>query len=368
MDTNNSDMTDEQSFSEEHAMIGAVVTSNGRGGSDRDVAQGTNAPGDHIPWRLFRRWSFLFPALLLCLLRPGIAQTDHAIVHAILRPQLTTPAGLGKSMTTPVHASEGRAEGIFLPAGDIFSPILADPKEPRMYVNYRHARFYSTPVASGGRTKFNAVLSGIGSDIGLWRWWDPQAYTNIQLSVFTAVFSQFNLDSKSFDLINSDFLVGFPVTFRKSELSARLRVFHQSSHLGDEFLLNNPKVDRENLSFEAIDFIGSVEDRWWRLYGGGGYAFHREPSIAPGWIHGGGEFRGPQWSRTELYFATDLQAYQEQAWRLTVNLAMGVVFTSRQSGRQIRVMLVYLNGFLPFGQFFNKSRVANGGIGLSFNL
>jgi hypothetical protein len=61
------------------------------------------------------------------------------------------------------------------------------------------------------------------------------------------VFAQFDLDSTSDDLLNADYVVGLPLTFRRAGFSARGRFYHQSSHLGDELLLREENdLEREN--------------------------------------------------------------------------------------------------------------------------
>jgi hypothetical protein len=92
-----------------------------------------------------------------------------------------------------------------------------------------------------------------------------------------AVFAQFNLDTPSYDLINADYTIGIPATYRFGDNSLRFRIYHQSSHLGDEFLqsVNPPK--QVNLSYEAIELIYSRGWRRWRVYGGGEHLIHKEP-------------------------------------------------------------------------------------------
>lgn len=82
------------------------------------------------------------------------------------------------------------------------------------------------------------------------------------------------------DLINADYVVGIPVSWRSGLFSTRLRLYHQSSHLGDEFLLANPGVNRVDLSFEAVEAILSLDapGGWGRVYAGGSYLVHREPA------------------------------------------------------------------------------------------
>ena len=83
------------------------------------------------------------------------------------------------------------------------------------------------------------------------------------------VFGVFDTQRSSIDLINADYNVGLLVSYRADKLSGFIRIHHQSSHLGDEFLLSNPQVTRINLSFEEVDLKISYDlTTWLRLYGG----------------------------------------------------------------------------------------------------
>ncbi|MEQ1637082.1 MAG: DUF1207 domain-containing protein [Methylococcales bacterium] len=96
------------------------------------------------------------------------------------------------------------------------------------------------------------------------------------------VFSDFNLGSSSSDLVNTDFIVSLYSSMRSGQFSAFGRIYHQSSHLGDEFLLRatNSKFERVNLSYEGADLKLSYELPYGiRVYGGGGGLFHKEPSV-----------------------------------------------------------------------------------------
>ena len=86
-----------------------------------------------------------------------------------------------------------------------------------------------------------------------------------------AVFSDFNLGAPSSDLINTDFIASAYASARTGQASAFARVYHQSSHLGDEFLLRRlTDVERINLSYEGADFRLSYELPYGlRVYGGG---------------------------------------------------------------------------------------------------
>ncbi len=73
--------------------------------------------------------------------------------------------------------------------------------------------------------------------------------------------------------------MGIPVSWRRGDWSTRVRLYHQSSHVGDEFLLENPAFNRVNLSFEEVEAILSYDHRWVRVYADGGNLLHREPAV-----------------------------------------------------------------------------------------
>src|SRR2546425_11619972 len=88
----------------------------------------------------------------------------------------------------------------------------------------------------------------------------------------------------------------FPYTtlFRShGSLTTRLRLFHQSSHLGDEYMAHT-NARRIDLTFQAVELLVARETTRWRVYGGGDYIFAHSPTdLKPGVLHGGLEFRQP---------------------------------------------------------------------------
>jgi len=90
------------------------------------------------------------------------------------------------------------AEG--LPSGDVFAPLVADPKQPQFFAAFLWA------TGPDSTTRLSSI--GLGESIGLIR----GAEGRWQLSLATGVFSQFEMHSPSYNLLNSDFLVGLPIT------------------------------------------------------------------------------------------------------------------------------------------------------------
>jgi hypothetical protein len=238
-------------------------------------------------------------------------------------------------------------DAIPLPASDLFEPVLADPKEPHFYTSYR---WYDIP---GDTVRMAAV--GFGERFGFIRQPGDKPGDGWQLSIAGGVLAQFNLDAPSADLVNADYIIGLPITYRRGPLSARLRVYHQSSHLGDEFLLNN-QPERINLSYESIEFIGSYDYRNWRVYGGGEYIFHREPNdLKPGVLHTGIEYLGPlqMWKIGRVVAGIDLKNYEHHDWNTDFSINIGVEFGRRHlEQRRVRVLFETFKGFAPHGQFY----------------
>ncbi|MBI4183456.1 MAG: DUF1207 domain-containing protein [Proteobacteria bacterium] len=270
-------------------------------------------------------------------------------------PEPPAAPGLGAGAAQAAPADEGAArrpapEAGILPRGRLFAPVLADPRWPHFSAAY-HAYMGDSELDNVAATSFGetfALVRGAG-DGGAW-----------ELGVQAGVFAIFDLDAASKDLVNADYLVGFPLTYRRGPLSALVRLFHQSSHLGDEYLLRN-RVHRVNLSYEAVNALLSYDlAGGWRLYGGGGALLHREPSdLERLSVQFGVEYRSPETllgGRLRPIAAFDLQSRQESGWRADLAARAGVQVEAREGGtQQVQVTADYFNGRNPNGQFYERT-------------
>ena len=272
-------------------------------------------------------------------------------------------------------AGTGEAEpwtNVAFPDGDVFRPLMADPKQPQFFASYQALR-----VRDGGGSA-NVGSVGFGENFGLWSLRKERGCDGVQVGILAGVFSQFNLDAPSSDLVNTDFVVGIPVSWRSGLLSSRVRLYHQSSHLGDEFLLGRPGFNRVNLSFEEIEGLVALDapGGWGRLYAGGGYLVHREPAeLDRHRVQWGIELRGPvlHWSLLEKtmkdslvltpVFAADFKAFEELHWIVNANIVGGLEWFRAGAYRRFRLLINYYHGFNPYGQFFAQ-KIETVGIGL----
>lgn len=294
-----------------------------------------------------------------------------AFVIAVL---LCVPSAEAQTVGAPrcgagIHEAE--AEGMVLfPQDQIFCPLLADPKEPRTFVSFLRGTFRSLDDPAGKGTNIGSV--GLGDTFGLLRWGGPSQGEGVQLDVMGSIFAQFDLGTESNDLINADYIVGLPLTFRRSGFSTRVRLYHQSSHLGDEYLLRGEAIERENLSFESVDFLLSQEMGPLRVYAGGERVFRREPdTVAAKLFHGGAELRTGRAGPLQMVAGVDLKTTEQHDWSTAISGRVGLEWVrsgpSDHPGRLVTLMLEMYEGPSPYGQFFQDD-ISYVGVGLHFGL
>lgn len=286
------------------------------------------------------RLLFLAPVLALVLI-PGDAWGQDAF---------RSRCGSG------VHMEE-ESGWIWLPEGEIFCPLAADPKADRTFVSYLRGDFSTiADPAPGAETNIGSV--GISDGFALFRSAGTRPGDGFQLGISGSVFAQLNLDAPSFDLINADYLIEVPLTYRQQGFSSRLRVYHQSSHLGDEFLLAR-EPERINLSFESVELIVSQEVGLLRVYGGGELFFRREPEAIPEHLaHAGLELRPGGFANGGLVLALDVKSVEEADWETGWSARAGLEIARIPSPghppRIISVMGEFYDGPAPYGQFYRE--------------
>ncbi len=302
---------------------------------------------------------------------PGVNQVRIADTISEGVPGATAPS-------QPIHQSAHKTVAItttqptlmptgILPSGHLFKPLLADPRWAHFSASYRHFFNDNFEGRNIGSVSFGETIPFYRGNVGrsLMQW-----ETGLQ----AAVFSDFNLGAPSSDLVNTDFIASVYSSVRAEQFSAFARIFHQSSHLGDEFLLRrvNSEFERINLSYEGADLRLSYEFPYGlRLYAGGGGLFHKEPSSLKVWMtQYGVEFRSP-WRLDSAPLrpiaAVDLKNFQENNWNTDVSARAGVEFDNLQVlGRKLQILLEYFNGNSPSGQFL-RNNVEYFGVGAHYH-
>ncbi len=245
----------------------------------------------------------------------------------------------------------------------LFQPLIADPKWPRFTLAYQYDLKKSN-------LKRHAFAPNFGASFSLYRIKDQKKDQEWELGIQAGLFGLMDIGRDPTALMNADYFVGFPISYRKGGLTALLRPYHISTHLGDEFMLTREgkKTKRINLSYEGIDLILSYNIKAFRVYGGGGYLIHKEPSyIKPLKLQIGTEYYANNTfmkGRLRPVSGVDIKAEQNGSWLPGVSIKTGVqIENSALISNKLQVMLEYYSGRSMHGQFY-KDKIQYMGIAL----
>ena len=260
-----------------------------------------------------------------------------------------------------VMARRKKTNAVISPAR-LFDPLLADPRWPHFYGSYQYY-IDNDNLKDIGSVGFGESLAFIHRDLGDSR--------RLEVGLQAGVFAIFNFDAASTDLVNADYFVGPTLAYRGGDTSALLRLYHQSSHLGDEFIINNAAVQRRDVSVETVSLLVSREFyEAFRVYGGGSYIAHTTTDgLKRGAFQFGAEIISPQTigdGYLRPLIAADFQYKEETDWQLDLSVRAGVELGDpNRFDSRIQLLLEYFDGNSPNGQFFNQ-RLQYIGIGLHY--
>lgn len=269
-----------------------------------------------------------------------------------------------------------QVKGSWFPQSTVlFPPLLAAPREPIYSAAYR----YGDRIVG----KHVAAVS-VGDDFPIFRWKEVLKFKgDMQIGVAAGVWTVFNYHHAKSDsgdmceMVNADYMLAIPLTYAFDQWAFRLRVYHISSHLGDELLVNHRHwLDkRKNASFEAVDFMASYQfSQGLRCYVGPGVVVHSDDSfkLKPLYVEWGAELRmfGKKLYYHRLYgtpfFAFHMENWQERKWDLDASYELGYEWSKLQGiGRKMRLFVGYHQGYSAEGQLF-RERTRFGEVGLSW--
>lgn len=261
-----------------------------------------------------------------------------------------------------------QVKGIWFPqTTELYLPMIANPRQVIYSLGYR-----------GGDRVIgqNVAAFSMGDNFPIFRWLQVFGRGDLQIGIETGIWCVFNLDPHpnyqgGTEIVNTDYYVGIPLVYAVNQWAFRFRLYHISSHLGDEFLVNHPEYVnvqhndtnhiRKNPSMEVVDLFASYQlYQNLRLYGGIGYIFHSDPTfrLKPLYFEYGGEanFGGCKFYYHKLYgnffVATYFRNWQDVGFAWDQTYMVGYEWSKIQGvGRKIRFAFDYHNGFSVEGQF-----------------
>lgn len=168
--------------------------------------------------------------------------------------------------------SVSSARGYFLQSYQYYQPMLADIRSPQFHmgVYWDEPVRFSNSTLSGKHAFWDVAFGGFFSLFGFTFEDRPVAHiidrTGIDFFIDASAHTLLDFNTLSSDVINTDFRFGAGVTSRLPDgfkhFSLRLRAFHESTHIGDEYALaatRNASFRRYNVSYEAVDLYGAFD-------------------------------------------------------------------------------------------------------------
>lgn len=243
---------------------------------------------------------------------------------------------------------------IWLPQNTVlFQPLIADPRQP---MNAASLRFNDDVIGK------HVGAASFGGDYVFVRFKDLFCWHgDMDVGIQAGIFSVFDLDHMESAMVNTDFFASLLVTYAYDQWSYRFRLWHMSSHIGDEFLITHPDFERCNLSDEGVDFFASYQFGYpVRLYAGIGYIIDRDKEFPedPLYFEWGSEIRvfGGRDRYSCLYvqpfLAMHFRTWEEHDYDIDQTYALGVEWSKLQGvGRKFRLFMEYHSGYSKEGQF-----------------
>lgn len=243
------------------------------------------------------------------------------------------------------------AVDVFAPDNRVFQALLADPREIQLSASYYRLN---------GQDDADVAL---GHSWGMTRWNLKDGW-KLQWDIEGMAYSRFGLSGAVNDFDTVDFIGRLPLDFRKDDFSGRVMIFHESSHLGDDYIRATGDLG-SRYSIDGVRGQLSEQVRALRLYVGGTYLLETVPAPQRGAVQAGCELTSApyHWLRghpATLFLAQDVQSNENAAWNVNSNSVVGVRVLQDGTTRAIRFQLGYFDGHSPYGQFYlTKEHYAN---------
>jgi hypothetical protein len=179
----------------------------------------------------------------------------------------------------------------------------------------------------------------------------------ISLGFGPQVYARFSLRDSQTALISHDWVVGVNATGDFAPWDATIQVYHESSHLGDEY--------GDRFSTKRLDWSREVLSLWagyttgpWRFAGNLSYAFLDELGLPRTAAAAAVDFTSGSRDRLShrrvrptagIHLAADAAT----AWRVSTSARVGLSLL--QSGRQVGLALIAHDGLSTQRQFYRKA-------------
>lgn len=253
---------------------------------------------------------------------------------------------------------------IILPKGHVFQPIYLDPTECQSYGGFfdtwdRGDQFKDYKFRWQFSFGFQKAL--IKKQVSAEKQWDwaIEVAALTQFGLTKNLLAKLGNNTKNTstyesDILNTDYRIGFPLSYKLGDYGIRFNVFHTSTHLGNEYMVIHHIFyfipDPGN--FEQAEALVSRTIGKFRYYGGSGIV------ISPGGVRKrisfqlGFQFTKPTSNpRFRWVGGTDIKIWQQNNFLPAINAGAGFEFGKQDDG--IKMLATYYYGNIPYSIYTN---------------
>lgn len=244
----------------------------------------------------------------------------------------------------------------WLPHGSVFPSLQLDYREPQVA-----GSLYALHSDKKWQDRMFANFSvGFSRNIIRWTKDSRQRELGFELFVMTQFLFENPLGRFQVNLFSNEFKVGVHYQWQNNEKwRYRLRLYHISDHLGDDFIyrfLVNDYVDNLRI-YEVIDLSVVRLTTHWKLYASAGViphsAYERLPLLGEIGFEWKRPINGHDW--LQWFVGGHSHFEQETGFYPGTRLAFGIILGKTQQA-PFTIMLDAYQGFLPFS-LYDKVKV-----------
>ena len=262
------------------------------------------------------------------------------------------------------QSSEQGTPVVFFPGQRLFPSVFLDPLECQSsggsYLLFREDTDLSL---------YSNVTLGFLKPVAAYR----GKKLSMEMAFGTSVFTQFDLirkDDGTFlaGLLNSDYKLTADFSLKKKNSIFRFRLFHVSSHQGDDYMqrTNDTLPNDKSVNYEQADFTWMLVKGESYFYAGFGeiytiHVFRKRFSVQTGYL-----LERKNRKPVSIFTSSNIKLLAENNFYPDIRLAAGISF-NRKGESLARVWAEYYNGRLPYSTI-DYGRINWAGLSISLDL
>ncbi len=243
----------------------------------------------------------------------------------------------------------------YFPKGHLFDPIVLDPIQSQASISVLPLFRYDGTQYQGTIVPFS-----FGFDKPIFRRFRDKNRTD-ELAIDAGSFTQFQVYHDETDgvnrrrLLNTDYRVSILYNLRRYDHVWRFRLYHLSSHIGDDYIFQNQLTvpTPNSVNYEVIDATYSRQINRWRVYGGLGFVLRRWSERKPITAEFGAYYKKPINPTMRMVGGFDAKFWQQTDFRPGIKAAWGIELG--KPNNYITFLVEGYTGFRPYSQYENQT-------------